>query len=249
MKAHYDDPNFSYTHYWQGRNYEHRSEVIAISRLLFGRSFNEIFDIGGGYGRLTPTLLQFSKKVSLIEPSKKQRAIAEQMWKSYKKRFRAVSGISEKIPFPNSSAPCITMIRVMHHIPNPQRAFIELHRILKPNGILILEFANSTNFKSRIRSLLTGHPILPIPIERRSSANIKRQTIDFVNHHPITIQKLLKKNGFTIDKTLSVSNFRSPFLKKLLPQKILLWLEKKFQPLFSTMYFGPSIFVMAHKSS
>ena len=52
----YDDPNFDYTKYWVGRDYENAAEEIAIRRLLKGKHFASAVDIGGGYGRLCSLL-------------------------------------------------------------------------------------------------------------------------------------------------------------------------------------------------
>jgi ubiquinone/menaquinone biosynthesis C-methylase UbiE len=246
MAAHYDDPHFSYVSYWQDRSYEHLSEVAALNSLLQGQTFTKSADIGGGYGRLIPTIKQFSKNVILIEPSAKQRNIAKKNF-SGEKSVLVQSGTAEKTNLDNSSVSLITVVRVMHHLPDPVPAFKELYRVLRPGGTLVLEFANSRHFKAQIQSFLTGKPILQIPIERRSSANIKRKTIAFVNHHPATVLKQLKKAGFQIDKSLSVSNLRSPLIKQVVPQKIMLDLEKRLQNPLSTRFFGPSIFVLAHK--
>ncbi len=126
-------------------------------------------------------------------------------------------------------------------------ALIEAGRILKPNGLLVLEFANSLHMLARLNGWLTGKPILPIPVERRKEENIAAGTIPFVNHHPVTMQKMLARQGFKVVKILSVSNFRSPILKKIIPLQILLVLESIFQSLLSSFYFGPSIFILAQK--
>jgi len=146
---------------------------------------------------------------------------------------------------PASSFDLVSIIRVLHHLPHPQPALQEIHRILRPGGLLLLEFANSFNFKARITSLITGQPISTLPLERRRASNIRRGSIPFVNHHPQAILKALSQTGFVILKTLSVSNFRSPFLKKILPLPLLLVLESVAQSLLSRLYFGPSIFVLA----
>jgi SAM-dependent methyltransferase len=246
MAAHYDDPAFSYDRYWQGRDYEHQAELLAISRLLYLRHFKTAADIGGGYGRLTAFLAPFAKKIFLIEPSKKQRDLA----KTFLRGLNGISinpGTAEHTGLPDASVDLVLLIRVMHHLPNPVPSLNEINRILKPGGILVLEFANSLHFKARINSLFSGQPILPSPLDRRSGASIRHHTIAFVNHHPNTVFKLITQTGFFIDQLLSVSNLRSPSLKKYVPQKLLLSLEKILQPSLSSIYFGPSIFVLAHK--
>lgn len=240
MRAHYDDPAFSYTQYWQGREYEHQSEILALTRLLTGHKFSRCADIGGGFGRLTPILASHSKKTLLIEPSAKMRRLAQ-------RQFQISAGSATHTNLPDSSLDCAMLIRVLHHIPNLKPVFIELERVVKPGGYLIVEVANSLNFKSRVKSWLTGQPILPTAIDLRSQGSIRKKHIHFVNHHPQTVLKTLSLSRFVTLKTLSVSNFRSPLLKKLIPLKILLYLESLSQSILSTVHFGPSIFILARR--
>jgi ubiquinone/menaquinone biosynthesis C-methylase UbiE len=247
MTSHYDDPKFSYLEYWNSRDYEHLAEVIAINRLIKSKKFPVSVDLGGGYGRLTSILTKYSDRTTLIEPSAKQRKIA----RNYLKKFPKVdilSGTAEKTNLPDNCTDLVLVVRVIHHLPDPEPAFQEIYRILKPGGILLLEFANSVNIKACIRSFFSGHPILLTPIERRSKSNIKHQTIPFVNHHPQAIIRQLNKVGFSIFQTLSVSNFRSPLLKHLFPLSIILFVEKISQKILCLFYFGPSIFILARKS-
>ncbi len=249
MPSHYDDRNFNYRDYWQGRNYEHSSEILAIRSLLSDRHFHKAADIGGGYGRLVPLLAQFADHVILVEPSVKQCQIAKNFLKDFLTRVNIQTGTAGHTGLPDNSLDLVIMIRVMHHLPQPVNALRELNRILKPGGILVLEFANSHHFKARIGSFLSGQPLLPTPVERRSPANIRRKTISFVNHSPYTVKKQLSKSGFGILKTLSVSNFRSPFLKKILPHRLLVTLESKIQSVLADSNFGPSIFIYARKNT
>jgi SAM-dependent methyltransferase len=246
MTAHYDDPTFSYDQYWLGRDYEHQSELIAIGRLLKSRHFQNAADIGGGYGRLTAFLTPFAKKSILIEPSLKQRQIAKNFLKGFK-NISIDSGTTQHTKLSDASMDLVLVVRVMHHLPDPNSSLHEFNRILKPGGILVLEFANSLHFKARIASFFSGQPILPTPLDKRSNSSIRHHSIAFVNHYPNTVFKLLDRSGFVIDQYLSVSNLRSPFLKKYVPMKILLTLENFLQNSLAHIFFGPSIFVLAHK--
>src|SRR4051812_43508189 len=73
----YDNPQYNYQDYWQGRDYEHAAEELAIKRLLRGKKFASAVDVGGGYGRLSKFLTKFSKEVTLAEPSQQQLDIAK----------------------------------------------------------------------------------------------------------------------------------------------------------------------------
>jgi ubiquinone/menaquinone biosynthesis C-methylase UbiE len=247
MPAHYDDSLFSYPDYWIGRDYEHTSEILALKRLLNNQHYGFAADIGGGYGRLIPLLQTHAGKISLVEPSFKQR----QQAKNYldpRAKISIISGTAQRTGLKNNSQDLVIIIRVMHHLPQPQPVFRELHRILKPGGKLILEYANSHHFKARLISILNGQSLLLTPIEKRSLKNIKKHTISFLNHSPDSIQKLLSKSGFTINTVLSVSNLRSPILKKIIPSSILINLERILQPILGKIYFGPSIFILASKT-
>ncbi len=245
MTHFYDDADFSYDQYWQNRKYEHQSEVTALVELLQKSKFKHVVDIGGGFGRLSKILLRYTKNITLVEPSQKQRNLAR---KYLGESVEIRPGLSDKTGLPQSCCDLVVLVRVVHHLPDPSSTLAEIKRILAPKGKLVLEFANSTSFKARIRSFFSGQPILPIPTERRSSTNIKNQTIPFVNHHPHSIFKLLKREGFVVKKTLSVSNFRSPLIKKLTPIAILNYLEKISQKPLSKVSFGPSIFVLAERT-
>ncbi|MBI2587593.1 class I SAM-dependent methyltransferase [Candidatus Amesbacteria bacterium] len=240
MSAHYDDSAFSYTRYWQGREYEHQSEIIALNRLLSHLNFTTSADIGGGFGRLTPILARHSQKTLLIEPSARMRRLVP-------KNQPVIAGTATHTHQPDASLDCAMLIRVLHHLPNLQPVFAEMARIIKPHSYLAIEFANSANFKSRLASWLSGQPILPTPVDLRSPGSIRKKYIHFVNHHPATVLKTLRLCHFEPLRLLSVSNFRSPLLKKILPLKFLLWLETISQSLLSGFYFGPSIFVLARR--
>src|SRR5215472_3441831 len=75
----YNDPAFNYAHYWQGRDYEHRAEVMALRRLLRGHRFSHAVDVGGGYGRLSVVLSEFADKVTLVDPSAQQLELSLQI--------------------------------------------------------------------------------------------------------------------------------------------------------------------------
>jgi len=244
--THYDDPRFSYPKYWLSRQYEHQSEVTAISKLLKSLRFNKVYDLGGGYGRLIPTLSQFSHHITLVEPSAKQRQVARRFLKG-QPNLNITSGNIQRTTLPRTSADLVVLVRVLHHLPNPTPALLEIHRLLKPGGHLLLEFANSYHFMSRVKSLITGLPVSTAPIEKRSLANIRRHTIPFVNHYPQSILNTLSLCNFKPLRLLSVSNFRSPTVKRFIPPPILNYLESISQSPLAKVYFGPSIFILCKR--
>ena len=239
----YDDESFNYLHYWDGRDYEHASEEIAIKRLLRDKTFKTAADIGGGYGRLCVLLRKYADKVTLAEPSQQQLDIAKQYLKEYPDVKRVLTQ-ADALKFKDKSLELITMIRVMHHIPNPETEFKELHRVLADDGYLILEVANYAHGRNRVKHLLKGQRLPSEPVDIRT----KKDDIAFVNHNPKTVVRQLAHAGLKVEKVLSVSNLRSPGLKKLVPRAVMLSVEKIMQPALARTYFGPSVFFLVKKA-
>jgi ubiquinone/menaquinone biosynthesis C-methylase UbiE len=77
VPSQYDQGDVDYLGYWAGRSYEHRAEVMALSRLLQGRRFGHAVDVGGGYGRLSVVLRRYADRVTLADPSSRQLEVAE----------------------------------------------------------------------------------------------------------------------------------------------------------------------------
>jgi ubiquinone/menaquinone biosynthesis C-methylase UbiE len=245
--AYYDDQNLNYQEYWTGRTYEHRAEVMAIRRLLRGQRFEHAVDIGGGYGRISVVLSDYASRVTLVDSSQQQLDLAERFLSGHPLIARRRMDASD-LQFEGCSADLVTMIRVLHHLPEPGRELRELHRILRPGGLALIEVANVAHALNRVRYLVRRKPIPLIPVDIRSESTRKLDGIPFVNHHPETLVGLLRETGLQLERMLSVSNLRHPVLKKSVPKPALLAVEHALQERFAQLYFGPSIFLLLRKA-
>ncbi len=242
----YNDPKHNYLRYWDGRDYEQAAEEIMINRMLEGKKFKHAVDVGGGYGRLSVVLTQFAKKVTLAEPSQQQLDISKEFLKGNPK-VEAKLAQAEKLPFDDESVDLCMVVRVIHHLPNPVPAFEEIHRVLEKDGYFLIEFANYANFKNRVKHAVKFQKMPVDPVDIRSAVNKRDDEIPFVNHNPKTVKKQLAQTGFKLEKVLSVSNFRSPTLKKILPKSTLVKLEKASQKPLAKSHFGPSTVYLLRK--
>lgn len=242
----YNDPDHNYLKYWEGREYEHAAEEIAIARMLKDKKFHTAVDVGGGYGRLSVFLRNFSDKVILAEPSQQQLDIAKDFLKG-KPSVETRLAQAEALPCEDGEADLVLVVRVLHHLPDPMPAFNEIHRVLKKDGYFLLEFANNAHFKNRIKyaAKLKKMPLEPVDI--RSEENKRDDEIPFVNHNPKIVKKQLAQAGFKLEKQLSASNFRSTTFKKLFGKKALLSLENATQSPLAHLYFGPSTVYLLRK--
>ncbi|MFC1624864.1 class I SAM-dependent methyltransferase [Patescibacteria group bacterium] len=252
MPTFYD--TYDYPSYWDDREYEHESEVIALKSLISKiKKINTILDVGAGYGRLTHTYLFRSKKTILSDPSAKLLSLARKEFKGNKKiKFIQSTAEHLKNKLRAKSVDLVIMVRVMHHLENPEKAFKNIYRVLKPNGYLILEFANKRHGKAVFKEMFKGNLtyLLDIfPKDMRSKKQKKKKTIPFVNYHPDGVIKMLNDHGFKVIEKRSVSNIRNEKIKKATSLETLLKIEELLQKPFSYLNFGPSIFILTKKKT
>lgn len=243
----YNDPSHNYLQYWNGRDYENAAERMALKRLLKGKHFRKAADIGGGYGRLCIFLKNYADKVILAEPSQQQLDIGAQFLKDHPEIDRKLTQ-ADDLDFTDGELDLITMIRVMHHLPDPSVEFKELARVLSDDGYLVLEVANYAHGRNRLKHLLKGKKLPKTPVDIRSKENQRADEIPFVNHNPKTVIKQLAHAGLKVEKILSVSNLRSPGLKKIVPRGVMLAVENIMQPTLAKTFFGPSTFLLVKKA-
>lgn len=243
----YDDPKHNYAEYWKGREYEHAAEEVAITRLVKSKRFGTAVDVGGGFGRLSKFLTKFCDHVTLAEPSQQQLDIAKDF-------LQNVPGVVAKkaqasdLPFKDGSVDLVLVVRVLHHLPDPTPEFKEIARVLKPGGSFVLEFANNNHFLNRIRYATKGKKVPKTPVDIRSAEHRTDTEIAFVNHHPETIIKQLAAEGLEVKRVLSGSNMRSSLIKKLIPNGVLVSIEKPLQVMLAKSYFGPSTWLLLEKT-
>ncbi len=237
----YDDPDFNYPRWWVGREYEHQAEVIAIRRLLRGHRFAHAVDVGGGFGRLSVVLAEYADTVTLTDSSRQQLEIAREFLALHPS-VSSRQMVAANLEFPDASVDLAAMVRVMHHLPEPAPVLAEISRILRPGGYAIIEVANSAHAVNRVRSVVRGQQI---PVGARGIGS--RGLIPYVNHHPYTVARQFEDAALHIRRRLSVSNLRHRTIKKVVPEKALLAVERAAQERVARAYFGPSIFFLLQK--
>lgn len=240
--------SYDYAFFWLGRDYEKQADALAVSQLLkyVRTSRKKLVDIGAGIGRMIPLYEKHWKTFILIDPSKKQLAIAQKNI-VYQRKAKVILGISECLPIPDASCDTALCVRIFHYIADPERAIREMARVIQPGGNLILEIPNKIHFKEQLRAILTGR--YNLLMTKDSTNHTKSSDTVFLRHHPKKIAHLLEKNGFVIVKKLSVSNFRSSLLKKIVPIKALIFFERLSQRFLARWWFGPSIYFLAQKQA
>lgn len=230
------------TRFWENenRNYEDRVERVALQRLMPATG-KTLIEIGAGFGRLAEEYLGY-ERVVLFDYSRTLLYEAQERW-GKDKRFIYVAGDWYKMPFVEGLFDTMVQIRTIHHAADVPALLAQLQHIARPNGDYILEFANKRNLKA----------ILRYSVGQQQWSPYEREPIEFVklnfDFHPQWIQEQLRQYGFVPDQILTVSHFRIPFIKRLVPTPLLVQLDSLAQRTGKWWQLSPSVFVHSKVSA
>ena len=229
--------------FWEDvdRQYEDQADRMAIRKLLPKR-MEKFADIGGGYGRLANEYLKRARKIYLFDYSKTE---LEQAKEIYGDKIETKAGDIYDLPFKDNELDGLMMVRVTHHLKDMKKAMAELYRVLKPGGVAVIEVANKRTLP-KIARFLTGRSKVN-PFDKKV-ANYKEISKDgFYNYHPKYVEEIFETTGFKCERVLSVSNFRSKALKKMIGTDRLVKMEDTAQKALAPIRFAPSIYYKLRK--
>jgi len=235
----YEDSDYQ-TSFWDkgGREYEDRTEAIALKRLLPPKG-RLMLELGAGAGRNTSRYSGFGHIV-LLDYSRTQLVQAQQRLGTSEKYFYVAADVY-RLPFVDGLFDGATMIRVLHHMAYAPRALEQIKKVMRPGGTFILEFANKLNLKAIFRYVLGRQSWSPFTLE---PVEFVKLNFDF---HPKAIRNWLDEADFTVQKTLTLSHFRVGILKRIIPTGILVFLDSLMQWTGEWWQFTPSVFVKARR--
>jgi ubiquinone/menaquinone biosynthesis C-methylase UbiE len=224
--------------FWEqgGRAYEDQAEAIALKTLL-PKSGKLMLELGAGAGRNTPRYAGFERIVVLDYSTTQLAQAQERLGKSDK--YIYVAADVYRLPFLKGIFDSATMIRVLHHMADAPKALGQIKEALQPNAVFILEFANKLNLKSILRYFFKRQDWSPFSLE---PVEFVKLNFDF---HPKAIHNWLSELGFSIEKTRTVSHFRLGLIKRIIPAKLLAFIDGLFQPTGAFIQLSPSVFVKA----
>lgn len=111
-----------------------REKAIAIAQVQPGKL---AADLGAGTGFITEALVRHGLRVIAVDQS-------EAMLSEMQKKFAGVQGIdyrlgdAEQLPIEDASVDYVFANMYLHHVDNPAKAILEMSRILKPGGKVVI---------------------------------------------------------------------------------------------------------------
>jgi SAM-dependent methyltransferase len=142
---------------------------------------DHVLEIGAGYGAATAGLLQLAPQVTSLEYD--ERSIAKLKTKNAGLNIAPVCADAAQLPFADQTFSSAVAILVLHHLKSKElqnRAFHEVHRVLRPGGSLFV-FEINDDWIHRIghyRSTFT--PLSPgSAFARLTTAGFSKVSVDF----------------------------------------------------------------------
>jgi SAM-dependent methyltransferase len=141
------------------------------------------------------------------------------------------------MPFVAGAFDTAMMVRVIHHVEDVPALLGQVGQILADDGMFVLEFASKRHLKSILRYAFRQQDWSPFDL---TPYEFVEMNFDF---HPDWMRQRLVEAMFHVKRTLTVSHFRQPGLKKLVPARALAALDSLCQPTGDWWQLTPSVFL------
>lgn len=226
------------TDFWEGHNrsYEDAVERVAMQKML-PPSGERLIEIGGGFGRLVD-LYSGYRQIVLTDYARTQLEEARRYLGPDPRLIYVVADVYN-LPFVDNRFDTLTMVRVMHHLVDVPAALTEIHRVVRPHGTTVIEYASKFHLKALLRWFLG----------RQAWSPFDQDPLEFVelnfDFHPAWMRKQFEAAGLRIDSTRSLSHYRLDLLKRTVPTSLLVALDSMAQRTGNWWQLTPSVFLQA----
>jgi ubiquinone/menaquinone biosynthesis C-methylase UbiE len=169
--------------------------LLAILAALDLTDATSILDAGCGPGNLVPDLARRAGRVCALDASTNMLRLA----RTNAARFKNVTyqaGNIETLPFADAAFDVVCSAGVIEYLQHCDRALAEMHRVLRPGGVLILPTTNVLAPAHWLRPVL--EPIARLPVVARAFG-LEPGRFRLYYHHIPRFKRRLRDAGFVLE--------------------------------------------------
>lgn len=163
----------------------HPSDLVRYAqtiKLILGGPEKIIVDLGGGLYPISKGII--SKKTLIVDGNKKFNP-------------DILTDLDGPLPFKKEFADIVIAGEILEHLNNPFNFLLEIKRILKPKGELVLTTPNTVDLKSRIKVLFG---VLPTNCAKAFPTRKKQNYFHKTDYNWRSLRKLITLAGLKIVK-------------------------------------------------
>lgn len=177
-----------------------RDRIASVQRIV---SKGRLLDFGGGVGRTALAAHAAGFAALVLEDS--HRAVSD--GQAHHPEIEWLEGRTMPESIPDSSLDAVTLFHVLEHLPEPRDVLSQIHRKLRPGGLLLIEVPNWGSHMRRLRGLRWQF-VLDHHVNHFTAASLAR----LVEHAGFQRRAVEYRRTFAINEAQS---WKEP-LKKLL---------------------------------
>lgn len=170
------------------------------------KKLKRVLDLGCGPAIISDDLLEVSEQVYGVDFSEDMISVAESKYRGTgleSKVFFSV-GDAEKLDFPDQYFDAVVCLGVLRYLDSLEKGLEEIHRILKPGGLIISTFYNRYSLYW-LSMMLVYRPLLPLIslVKKESLSDLRtRYRAEPSPFSYKTFRKIFAKTGFIHCDTL-----------------------------------------------
>lgn len=141
--------------------------VMARLGPLLGEGPLEILEIGAAQGRELVALSELGHRATGVEPWAPAIGVAERLLAKHGVTAPLYHAQGEQLPLPSNHFDVVLAFSVLEHVDDLPRVLSEIHRVLKPGGVL---WFNSASAMSPLQEEIRYFPLFgwyPDPVKRK----------------------------------------------------------------------------------
>jgi len=162
-----------------------RREALAIKKL---KECGSLLDVGCASGAFFANFPRPSWQLFGVEPCQQAADLARGRWQA-----NVFHGVLKDARWPEKAFDVVTILDALYYFPDPLGELREVHRVLKPDGLLAIEIPGFTYKLLRERGPLCW-------VIDRKWTRMKPESMHLYHFSPRTLRLLLQKAGFEVVK-------------------------------------------------